>query len=222
MAYSDDVGAGAVALVPMNLTDSKLSLLTNIIENITKEKANNVDLRDTTKVKLDDLDARLNTILAADSVTDAEIQATLEAITDLQSDSTTSDTFIGVLGTIFNVLNTSNRIHTSEVLVNAASGIQAVDVSAHGFAADTDYQVQITLKGMSPVTVGYLNKTKDSFDLVVADSEEWEFNTDDIRYKDCSVSGEEVTVTIAIIALPVTKLTATFEEASGETITIGA
>lgn len=219
MAYSDSVGANAIALVPMNLTDSKLQLLTAMIANINSEKANNLDIKDTTKVKLDDLDSRITSILASDTVTDTEIQATINAITDLQSESSTSDNFIGVLGNIFSVLNSTSRVTSYEVVVDDVNGVYAFDITGFGFSLPTDYQVQVTVKEMIPVVVGYANKTSIGFDIKVADSEEWEFNTDDIRKKDCAT--ENVTLSVLIINEPVQKLFATFKEADGDTTSIG-
>lgn len=219
MAYADSLSSQVIALDPMDLTKNKRDFLLSLRGNIQNISANATELTSETQTKLNDLDARLLAISNASTTSDADIQATLQAITDLQSDSSVGATLIGALGTVYSTLNGMERSHTFEKVINAATGKVDVDLTAYGFNAMTDYNVQVTASGSLPVTASYLKVSKNLVTVMVRDHTEWEFDEGKVQLKDCST--ENVVVSITISHAP-TAITATFTEVDGDVTTIGA
>ena len=218
MAYADILANQVITLDPMALTQSKRELLLSLMGNVNLIATNTNELNSEAQTKLNDLDSRLLAISNASSTSDADIQATLQAITDLQTDGSTGATIVGALGTLYSTLNSMERSHTFEKVINSATGKVDVDLTPYGFGAMTEYNVQVTASGSLPVTASYLKVSKNLVSVMVRDHTEWEFDEAKVQLKDCST--QNVVVSITISHAP-TAITATFTEVDGDVTTIG-
>lgn len=218
MAYADNLDQGVVVLPTASLSQNKRTLLSNLIQGVVLNEQNAGTLATNAKVKLNDLDSRINDIVSDDTITDGEIQATLQAIVDLQSDSSSGGSFVSALGNIYNVLNSTEISDSYDVTVSATDGYFSVDLTSRNFTSTSDYSIQCTVQGTEPVSVSYEKVDAVTAKVFLRDSEDWEFDEDGLKGRDCASTN--VTVTLTIISNPV-PLSATFNEADGDVTTIG-
>ena len=208
-----------VQLTPMDLLQSKRDLLLSLTSNIATQASSLTNVTNETQVLLNDLDTRLKAIGAASDLDIDAVNATLKAITDLQSDGSIGATIIGTLGTIYSELNSRETSNTFEEVITASNGTVDVDLTQFGFASTNDYNIQVSGQGFSPVTPTYQKVTNNLVKIFVRDHEHWEFDEKGTaNLKDCST--ENVTVSITVSRLP-SPITATFTEVDGDVTIIG-
>ena len=219
MAYKD-LQPQKVTLQDMLLTDSKKHLIEMMIANIKAQADKHNSLTDEVEATFTDLKDFLDKSQLADDVDINKINETLTAVNNLLSEAGAGANILAGIGQIYAELNRREETKTLEVVVNTATGILEVDLSSFGFSSVTDYSLQATHYGRVPVTVSVEKVDEKKANVILTDHEQWEFNPEDIRFRDCSGDGNAVTVILTVTRTPV-HISKTFTEVDGDTNTVG-
>jgi len=219
MAYKD-LQPQKVVLSEMSLTQNKLTLITNLINNSQALAQKHNALTDEVEATFTQLKEFVDASQLADDVDIDKINETLTAVNSLLSEAGAGANILAGMGQVYAELNRREETKTIDVVVTDASGTLEVDVSSYGFGSVSDYSLQATHYGILPVTVSVEKISETKAKVYITDHTEWEFNPTDIRFRDCSADGEAVTVSLTVTRIPM-PIAKTFTEVDGDTNTVG-